>query len=400
MGRIDALDGLRGLCLLLMTLTHLSFAGDFLLGYLHPRHVGFADSAHAFIFLSGLLVGTTGMRQHARGGDGPAQAARRCRRRALELYGCHLGLLLVIVATSRLLPGAQSSWSGWLEHLFEGGPAYAAATATLLYQPAFLDILPQYVLYLLAAPVLVRLVAAGRARLVLAGSLLLWLAAQAGLRPWAVALVEQFLSAGGTEVVLRGVFNPLGWQLAFNAGLLLGALLERGYLRPERLFPRHGGAPLRLALGTVSGLAAMRLAWDAGLLGDQLEALVSTLASKQDLGPLAVLSFAAWAYLTGWALVAAPQAAHAGLRAAGRAFRAAVDHPWLAALGRRSLPVFALHVLLCYGARYAYDRLGGIPDPWFSLAAVGVLAALYLPVLLPTGRRRPTATPAAVARPS
>ena len=82
--------------------------------------VGFADSAQAFMFLSGLLVGIVGARQHAR--LGPGAVARRNGRRALELYGWHLGLLLPILAASRLLPDAWPAWSDWLGYLFEDGP--------------------------------------------------------------------------------------------------------------------------------------------------------------------------------------------------------------------------------------------------------------------------------------
>jgi hypothetical protein len=158
-GRINAIDGLRGLCLLFMTITHMEFGHEFLLGYAHFKYLGFADSAQAFIFLSGLLVGLVGMRQYLRGGYAPV--ARRYRRRTLELYCWYLGLLLVILVASRLLPDAWSAWGDWLQHLFEDGQAYAVASATVIYQPVFLDILPQYMLYLLAAPLLIRLAPTG-----------------------------------------------------------------------------------------------------------------------------------------------------------------------------------------------------------------------------------------------
>src|SRR3954447_15029973 len=102
LGRIKVIDGLRGACLLFMTLTHLNFGREYALGYLHFRKLGFADSAQGFIFLSGLLVGLVGMRAHARGGIGAV--VRRNHRRALVLYGWHLGLLLAVLTASRVLP--------------------------------------------------------------------------------------------------------------------------------------------------------------------------------------------------------------------------------------------------------------------------------------------------------
>jgi hypothetical protein len=68
------------------------------------------------------------------------------------------------------LDGAPQYESGW----------YFAALAVLLYQPVFMGILLQYVLYLLASPWLIRLVVQGRAVEVATASVLLWLAVQLG----------------------------------------------------------------------------------------------------------------------------------------------------------------------------------------------------------------------------
>jgi hypothetical protein len=184
-----------------MTITHLEFGQGYLLTYLHFKQLGFADSAQAFMFLSGLLVGIIGARQYARAGL--SVVARRNSRRALELYGWHLGMLLLILGASRLLPDAWLAWGDWLQHLFDGGPAYAAATAALLYQPAYLDVLPQYILYLLGAPLLVGLVATGRAGVALACTLGLWIVTQAGLHAAPTAWLERAVVIGGTDVVLR-----------------------------------------------------------------------------------------------------------------------------------------------------------------------------------------------------
>ena len=73
MGRVKLLDGLRGACLILMTITHLHFGREYLVGYLHIKQLGFADSAQGFIFLSGLLVGLVGMRQYGREGIAPVR---------------------------------------------------------------------------------------------------------------------------------------------------------------------------------------------------------------------------------------------------------------------------------------------------------------------------------------
>src|SRR6478609_165495 len=108
MGRIDILDGLRGWCLVFMMITHLHINGDFLLGYLHFNQLIFADSAQAFIFLSGLLVGLVGVKQHRR--DGVMPMSRRYWSRALELYGWHLGLVVAVLTLAWLIPAGWFAW--------------------------------------------------------------------------------------------------------------------------------------------------------------------------------------------------------------------------------------------------------------------------------------------------
>jgi hypothetical protein len=391
--RIRVLDGLRGTCLILMTVTHLNFSGHFLIGFLHIKQLGFADSAQAFIFLSGLLVGLVGMRQYDRGGF--AALARRNGRRALTLYGWHLALLTLLLAGARYLPDAWPAWGSWLAHLFDDERAYAVATAALLYQPVFLDILPQYILYLLAAPLVVRLVAEGRAGLALAGSLALWLAAQAGLHVAPVAWLERAVVIDGTDVVLRSAFNPLAWQLTFTTGVILGALAERGRLTPERLFRPDDPFLPQVAVGLLAGFAALRLALILGLLDDPAIGRVAAVERRLDLGLIPTINFAALAYLVGWLLVAGPDASDARVRRLSGWARRLFRHPWLVTLGRHGLPVFCYHVVLMYAFRYADAALGGVPDPWFSLAALGAIASLFLVATALEARRRATAPPRA-----
>ena len=395
MGRIAAIDGLRGACLVLMTISHLEFGRGYLLTYLHFKHLGFADSAQAFMFLSGLLVGLIGAKEHAR--SGPGAVARRNGRRALQLYGWHLGLLLAALVASRLLPDAWPAWADWLGHLFDDGPAYATAAATMLYQPAYLDVLPQYILYLLAAPFLVHLVATGRAGVALACTAGLWLVAQAGLHVTPTLWLERSVVIGGTDVVLRSGFNPLGWQLTFCSGLILGALLQRGELTAAGLFPR-GGAPLQLALGVLLVLAAVRLALSLGLLDEGSVARLGGVDRRPDLGLLQTLGFASLAYAVAWLLCRGTEADGRWARRVGSLLRRAATDPRLVAVGRHALPVFCYHAVLMYALRYADAALGGFPGPLFNLVGAAALASLFLVARALEAHRRLGPRPA--ARPS
>jgi hypothetical protein len=390
MGRIEILDGLRGWCLVFMMITHLHINGDFLLGYLHFNELILADSAQAFIFLSGLLVGIIGVRQHGR--DGAAPVARRFWRRALELYGWHLGLLTALLTLTRLAPEGWFAWRDWLQHLLVQGDSYLAATAVLLYQPTYLDILPQYIVYLLAAPAVIHLIGTGRAGLVLAFSIGLWLAVQIGLDAPLAAWLQATVRFSGQSVTLRAAFNPMAWQLLFVSGLVVGGLLARGELDAKRLLSPRCSLLLELVLGLLAVSLAFRMALHLGLEDTAWLADIRPFADRQDLGLLRVMSFAGLAFLTAWALAAAPRSTRPGVRRIGVAARSMLGHPWVAIVGRHSLPVFAFHVVLIYLLRYVDAQAGGIPDPWYSLLAVAAIFSLGLPAMLLELRRRPKAT--------
>lgn len=387
MSRISILDGLRGWCLVFMMVTHLHINGDFLLGYAHFNQLTFADSAQAFIFLSGLLVGLVGVKQYRR--DGITPMTRRYWGRALELYGWHLGLLVAVMSLVWLVPPSWFAWRDWLQHLLVAGDAYAGATAALLYQPTYLDILPQYILYLLAAPLAIYMVAKGKSGFVLAGSIGLWLAVQLGLDAPLAAWLQEGVRLSGQHVTLRAAFNPLAWQLLFVTGIVLGGLLVRGEIDSDRLFaPRHS-LLLQLVLGLLAVSVVLRLAIPYLSAADPVLAEGFLLfEDRQDLGLLRVGSFAALALLLTWLLAVAPTSRQPWLNVTGAAANRLLGHPWFSMLGRHSLPVFAFHVLLVYLLRLVDMQLGGIPDPWYSLLALAAIGSLGIPAALLDARRR------------
>ena len=389
MGRIEVLDGLRGWCLVFMTITHLHLNGNYLLGYLHFNQITFADSAQAFIFLSGFLVGLIGVKQHARQGSAPV--ARRFWSRALQLYGWHLALIVTVLALTRVIPEGWFAWRDWLQHLLVQGGPYVGATASLLYQPTYLDILPQYILYLLAAPLLIRLIGRGRAGLVVAGSLGLWLMVQLGLDAPLAAWLQDTVRFSGQAVTLRTAFNPLAWQLLFVGGLVLGGLLARNELPVQGLLSPHRRFLRDLVVGILALVVALRLGLQVWPPDEAWLERLRPFEDRQSLGLLRLTSFAAVAFLVAWLLAAAPGSKHPWLAAFGRAVNRVLGHPWVSLLGRHSLPVFAFHVVLIYLLRLLDTQLGGIPDPWYSLLAACAVLSLAAPaVAMETWRRRAT----------
>ena len=144
------IDALRGLMLVLMTVTHLPTRFTDPLG----QPFGWVSAAEGFVLLSAFVCGLVyGRIGHAKGVDAMQQAFWR---RAVTLYMSQAALLLFLftVITALALkvhlqsPGARELILYYLAHPRE---AFAFALA-LVYQPALLDILPMYILFILMSP--------------------------------------------------------------------------------------------------------------------------------------------------------------------------------------------------------------------------------------------------------
>lgn len=393
MKRIALLDGLRGFFIVFMLLNHLTFSGSFAFGWLNYSHFTFVQSAQGFIFLSGLLVGLVYMPLFDR--RGPWPAIRRLGRRSLELYGWHLALVLTVLVLSRLIVGSWVAWGDWLGHLYEDGMAYAVAAAGLLYQPTFMDILPQYIIYLLVSPLVLCLVASGRLWLIATLSLSAWLFVQLGAHLPLVTRLEDVLWYGDTDMVVRAHFNPLAWQILFIPGVTIGALMSRGEFVPEKVFSPKHTAWLSLALSILLFFLGWRLALLAGWVNTPVLLRFQAFERRNEFGPVYLLSFLAASYVIAWLLIAGPNSRSVVATTVAHWLRALLDHPFLMLLGRHALPVYAFHVLLVYGLKLADWKLGPLGDPWSSLLALFSIAALAIPALLVEHRR----TRAAIDRP-
>ena len=310
---------------------------------------GLSDSSEQFVLLSGFTLGSVFALKAARGGFGAARADMA--RRTLRLYGTHLTVFFMFAALVLWaemgvpLPG-EVERLGWSYLAEEPWFAVLAALA-MVYQPAFMGILPVFVWSMLLLPVF------------------MWMAARVG--GWALApaiaayAAVQFgwlgtPSAGGTGIA----FEPFAWAVLFLGGAVAG---RRALLTGE-------GAPRRLWL--VLGAAAVVLAgfW-ARLVGYGVfpgpEAAVAAAMHKEALAPARLLHALALAYLVA-ALV--PREA-----AWMRLWPAQV----LAAIGRNSLRVFCVGLFLAWGASTALARWpedAAWLDPLLVLGGAGALAAV------------------------
>lgn len=227
MSRRWELDALRGLMLVLMTITHLPTRLSSPLG----QPFGFVSAAEGFVLLSAYMAGMVyGRMANQQGIDTMRLAFWR---RALKVYACHAATLLFLFTVIAALglridqPAVKDLMSYYLAH-----PLPALLSGLLLiYKPPLLDILPMYILFMLASPwVLAHALRRGWRR-VMAASIGLWLLSLFGLGAW---LHDAAVKLTGLAVPFQetGAFSVFSWQFLWLLGLWMGASRARAVVRP------------------------------------------------------------------------------------------------------------------------------------------------------------------------
>jgi hypothetical protein len=335
--------------LTLMTLAHLPTQAQVITN----QQLGFVSEAEGFVFLSAFLTGAIFGRLANESGF-PTVIKRLCAR-ALRLYGYHLvllGIAFTVVATVAIHTG-RPSLEGLLD-FYLAHPYHAAGSALLLvYCPPLLDILPMYIIFLLATPVALYLGNRWSWKVVLIPSGIIWVLAQFGLR---TAIYAHMVRSVGVKIPLNemGAFDLLAWQLLWAIGLWIGA--------------GSPGGVFKVLTSKMSVIAALLVAAAVfllrhPLLGVQFDgALWGGLIDKWHLGALRLVDFSSLAILF------------------------AVSRSWLArwltisplvSLGKASLEVFCAHLLLCFAALSFVGDGKGVPV-WIQSALIAAsLIGLY-----------------------
>ncbi len=232
MKRYWEIDATRGLMLVLMTITHVPSLLTDPVG----QPFGFVSAAEGFVLLSAFVSGLVYSRiGYTRGVKAMREAFWR---RALKIYLIQ-ALLLIFLFTVITMVGLKTGQPAmhellkyYLAHPHEG----LLYSLLLVYQPALLDILPLYILFMLLSPwVLVAAFRFGWGR-VMAVSALLWLLAQFNMTPW---LYEHVVAILGVPVPYNetGSFDTFAWQFLWFAGLWLGASRSAPNAQPLRFPP-------------------------------------------------------------------------------------------------------------------------------------------------------------------
>ena len=334
------LDFFRGLALFCIFLDHIpgNIVAQFTL-----QSVMLGDAAEVFILVSGYTAGMVYGRVLER--QGFLASTVRIGHRVWQLYVAHVFLFVMFMALMSYTVDALNN-ALYAEELlaaeFLNEPGVAVVKAMLLqFQPAFMDILPLYIVLLALLPLAL---AAFRVwpwpAVVLVASFGLWLAVQID---WRIALPAY---PGPDRLWF---FNPLAWQALFLFAAWLG---WRGLRGRVAWLDRPGLLAAAVAMALIGFV--IRFSWTLHGFYDPIPALVNTkllwrFLSKTDLGPLRIANVLALALLVSrWI---APQAAFLAGRAA-----------WpFVVCGRHSLHIFCLGILLSVvGHLVLSEILGGV----------------------------------------
>jgi hypothetical protein len=237
------LDFFRGIALFLIFIDHIP--GN-VLSHFTIQSIGFSDAAEVFIFISGYTAALVYGRHMLK--CGTFIAAVKILHRVWQLYVAHIFILVIFTAlvAYNTLAFEQAVYGKALRVAkFFAEPQLTVIRALeLRFQPAFLDILPLYIVLLAAFPL---------ALVLLRRHSLAALIPSLGI----------YIAAYGFGLTLHGYpgnrpwfFNPLAWQFLFVIGATFGYARASG-----RVIPAVPSWFVGLAVVILAGSALIRLSW-------------------------------------------------------------------------------------------------------------------------------------------
>jgi hypothetical protein len=324
----NAIDFWRGFALVNIFINHVP--GNVYVNFTYAQ-ASLSDAAELFVFLAGWAIG---LATQGRGGPEPAgRVVLRCASRMVEVYRTQL--VITAIALAMIAGAALALDNPLFLEWHNAGPVFSdpiqstVGWVTLLHQLGYFNILPLYVALLAIAPGFVLL-----ARLNQGAALALSVAV------WAVSLAFR-LNLPTWPVEGTWFFNPFAWQLLIVLGFLC--------CNASRNSERFGRWMKRLMPLGVIGVAIGAIVALKDLKPDPLlvpEPRLFFTFDKSNLSPVRLLHFLA--------LLLAFQGVYDVI---------APWMPWLAqrlsALGRNSLPVFAIGSIVSLAGQILRFWAGG-----------------------------------------
>lgn len=350
--RDSRIDFLRGFFILSMSLDHLGHLlqniGNLSTAKVYTyQSLGWSSAAEFFVFFSGYVVASVYSRSMAARGFWRTEL--RGVHRAWELYGRNgLVFLLVMLLVPLLFPGNAALLHSTRLDLAENfGARVAFEFMRFAYLPTFLEVLPLYMVLMVAAPVFLYLHRLSR-WLPLAVSVAIWLAVQ-----FDPSL--NFRTPGGWH------FNPLAWQFIFVLGLWLAREM------PLSEFDRtHQARKLALVLGLLVACTLLKAVDKAGIALPLVGPIEIPGTGKTNMQPIRLLHF----LLVVW-LIAIAMPSNAWIR------RHVVTRG-VARVGTHSLDCFCASIVLCYLLAGVFSWTGRGTSAYFAVQAANMVTIILL----------------------
>ncbi|MBA5763748.1 OpgC domain-containing protein [Vibrio sp. 404] len=324
MKRIPALDSIRGLLLIVMTLNHLFWisGGNSIVQFFTLQPFGQFGAAECFILVSGFLAGAIYSREKLSN----AEVKTKAWGRALTIFRYHIVCLAIVFVwfalCSAYLPWAMQVIQPNLTSLVEAPWSSTVLSALLINKPNYLEILPLYIMYMLLLPALVAAYRRGWMIGVIVISTIVW--SMSG--SISDSLLLGLLSPIFPDLALQtGYFDPFAWQFLFVVASAFGYAANQANFRWYSATFAVGAAIIAVIFLCAHHGTFTRWGLHQGIL--------YSLADKPELGWFRVLNIAIWAYLT---------AVLIRIRPNWLVFRP------LSYIGRHSLQVFAWHTVMIY----------------------------------------------------
>jgi len=324
MKRIPALDSIRGLLLVVMTLNHLFWisGGNSIVQIFTLQPFGQFGAAEGFILVSGFLAGAIYSREKLTN----TQVREKAWGRTLTIYRYHIVCIVIVFAWFGLcnlyLPWAAQAIQPNLTSLVEAPWTSSLLSALLVNKPNYLEILPLYIMYMFLLPGLVAAYRRGWMIWVMLTSTFIW--SISGYISDNI-LLALFTPIAPDLSVQTGYFDPFAWQFLFVVASAFGYAANQDYFRWYSTSLTAVVAVVATALLFAHHGAFVQWGLHQGVL--------YSLADKPELGWLRVLNIALWAYLIAVVIRMRPNWL--------------VFKP-LSYIGRHSLQVFAWHTVMIY----------------------------------------------------
>jgi len=348
------LDLIRGIGQWMVFLDHIPYD---IVSWLTLRNYGFSDAAEFFVFISGYTAGFV---------YGPAithgqflAATKRLLKRAWQLYVAHIFLFLFFIAQiARAARKFDNPMYGNEYNIFlflEHPDVMIGQALALKFKPVDLDVLPLYIVLVLALPaILWGLV--HRPRWTLLGSAVLYVLAR--IFDWNLPSFP-----GG-----NWYFNPFAWQLLFVFGTWCGlgkASEIAGFIRSR--------AVLYVALAWIAFSFLIVMTWHVPVLDAMTPKWLIKIIypiDKSDLDMFRLIHFLALAVVFVRYIPRDWPALHSNLL-----------RP-LVLIGQNSLPMFCLGVFLSFAAHWFLVQIKGDIAAQILVSVAGMTTMVALAWLL------------------